>query len=237
MARWVIIPGKRMKRFAVLIVLGVMSLLVCSVLWQGTVATLGQQQERIIAIDAGHGGYDPGAITKQGTYEKTINLAIAKKVEEYLKPAGVKVIMIRNDDEDFVPEGARGRKTRKQLDLNYRIELATSAEAEALVSIHVNAIVGEQKSGAETFYHYKSDLGKQLAENIQQELIKISGMNKRIAKPGDFYIIKNIKMPSVIVEVGYLSNPKEEKKLLQDYYQDQLAKAIAKGIALYLELP
>ncbi len=238
MRRWLLIPGRNLKSLAVLIILLVMGSMLASVLWQGSVSAMGQTyQDRVVVIDAGHGGYDPGAITKQGTYEKHINLDVAKKVKQYLEPTGMKVILTRDEDEDYVSEGVTGRKSKKQTDLNYRINLATEAKADLFVSIHVNAVAGNQKSGAETFYHFKSDQGKQLAESIQQEMIKISGMNRRVAKPGDFYLIKNTTMPAVIVEVGYLSNPKEEKKLLQDWYQDQLAKAIAKGIALYMGLP
>lgn len=213
--------------------------LVFSVFWQGSVSALNQKAEgeRVIVIDAGHGGYDPGAITPQGTYEKDVNLAVAKKVGKYLEPSGMKIILTRDEDEDYVPDGVKGKKTKKQLDLNYRINLAAAAKAEAFVSIHVNAVSGAQKSGAESFYHYNSEKGKSLAEFIQRELIKIPEMNRRVAKPGDFYVVKNTTMPAVIVEVGYLSNPAEEKKLLQGWYQDQLAKAVAKGIAVYLGFP
>lgn len=235
MRRWVIIPGRGLKTFAALLVVSMMAVLLCTVLWQGSEAVMGRNF--VVVIDAGHGGYDPGAITQRGTYEKNINLDIAKKVQNLLGPTGMKVIMTRDEDEDYVPDGASGRRTKKQIDLNYRINTAAEAKADVFVSIHVNAIKGAQKSGAETFYHYKSDSGKQLAEAIQQELIKVPGMNRRIAKPGDFYVIKNTPMPAVIVEVGYLSNPNEEEKLLQDWYQDQIAKAIAKGIGVYMGVP
>jgi len=223
---------------AILLVIGVMITLVLSVFWQGTTAVVSQFEDRyVVMLDPGHGGYDPGAVSSQGIYEKAINLQIAQRVKEMLRPSGIEVFLTREEDLDYVPNGVKGKTTRKQIDLNRRIEMANEEKADILVSLHVNATVTGQNSGAETFYHYKSESGKRLAELIQQEMIKITGMNRRIAKPGDFYIIKNSNMPTVIVEVGYLSSPKEQKKLQQTWYQEQLSRAIAKGIANYFELP
>lgn len=232
MRKLVVIPGKGLKPLAALLVLGVMGALVFSVLWQGSAVFTAQLQERpIVALDPGHGGYDPGAITKQGVYEKELNLQVAQKVRELLLQSGIEVLLTREEDKDFA-EGVRGRNTKKQVDLNYRINLASEAKADIFVSLHINSATS-QKSGAETFYHYRSETGKRLADCIQNELIKIPGMNRRIAKPGDFYVIKNSTMPAVIVELGYLSNSNEQKKLQQAWYQDQLAHAVAKGIAHY----
>ncbi|MDR3600099.1 MAG: N-acetylmuramoyl-L-alanine amidase [Desulfosporosinus sp.] len=226
------------KKTAILLVLSVMGMLVLSVLWQGSAAVISHSAEgHVVMLDPGHGGYDPGAITAQGVYEKSINLEIAQKVKEMLVPSGIAVFLTREEDIDYAPDGVKGKTTKKQIDLNRRIEMANEAKADVFVSLHVNATATGQNSGAETFYHYKSESGKELAELIQQELIKIPGMNRRIAKPGDFYVTKNTSMPGVIVEVGYLSSLKEQKKLQQSWYQEQLARAIAKGIANYLNLP
>lgn len=235
MRKYVGIPG---KKSAILLVLSVMIMLVFSVLWQGSTAVVSHfEKGHIVMLDPGHGGYDPGAITKQGVYEKSINLQIAQKVKEMLGPSGIEVYLTREEDIDYVPDGVRGKTTKKQIDLNRRIDMAKEAYADVFVSLHVNATATGQESGSETFYHYQSESGKKLAELIQQELIKIPGMNRRIAKPGDFYIINNTSMPTVIVEVGYLSSVKEQKKLQQSWYQEQLARAIAKGIANYFVLP
>lgn len=226
------------QKTAILLVLSVMSMLVVSVLWQGSTAVVSNfENGHIVMLDPGHGGYDPGAITNQGVYEKSINLQIAQKVKEMLGPSGIGVFLTREEDIDYVPEGVKGRTIKKQIDLNRRIDMAKEANADLFVSLHVNATVTGQESGAETFYHFKSESGKRLAELVQQELIKIPGMNRRIVKPGDFYIINNTSMPAVIVEVGYLSSFKEQKKLQQSWYQEQLARAIAKGIANYFVLP
>ena len=231
MRKYIGIPGKKL---AILLVLSVMCMLVVSVLWQGSTSVASQfEKGHIVMLDPGHGGYDPGAITKQGVYEKSINLQIAQKVEEMLGPSGIEVFLTREEDVDYVPDGVKGKTTKKQIDLNRRIDMAKDANADIFVSLHVNATASGQDSGAETFYQFQSESGQRLAELIQQELIKVPAMNRRIAKPGDFYIIKNTKMPAVIVEVGYLSSMKEQKKLQQSWYQEQLARAIAKGIANY----
>ncbi|AFM39157.1 N-acetylmuramoyl-L-alanine amidase [Desulfosporosinus acidiphilus SJ4] len=226
------------KKTAIGFVIGVMSLLVFSVLWQGSTVVVSDLQEHyVVMLDPGHGGYDPGAISAQGIYEKSINLQIAQKVKEMLRPSGIEVYLTREDDIDYAPPGVKGKTTKKQIDLNHRIEMASQAKADVFVSVHVNATPQGRNSGAETFYHFKSKSGKELAELIQQELIKIPGMNRRIAKPGDFYVINNTSMPAVIVEVGYLSSAKEQKKLQQSWYQEQLSRAIAKGIACYFKMP
>lgn len=236
--RLVLVPGYLLKLGAALLVLVIMGMLIFSVFWQGSGAVAARLYEHhVVVLDPGHGGYDPGTITSEGLYEKELNLQIAQKVTNMLQPAGIEVIMTREEDRDFVPDGVRGRETRKQIDLNYRIGLAKQAQAEIFVSLHVNATATGRNSGAETFYHYASAEGQRLAETIQQELIKIPNMNKRVAKPGDFYIINNTSMPAVIVELGYLSNSSERKRLEQDWYQDQLARAVAKGIAVYFGLP
>jgi len=234
MNKYVRISG---NKTAILLVLSVMSMLVVSVLWQGSTAVVSFEKGHIVMLDPGHGGYDPGAITNQGVYEKSINLQIAQKVKEMLGPSGIGVFLTREEDIDYVPDGVKGRTIKKQIDLNRRIDMAKEANADLFVSLHVNATATGQDSGAETFYHSKSETGKRLAELIQQELIKIPGMNRRIVKPGDFYIINNTSMPAVIVEVGYLSSLKEQKKLQQSWYQEQLARAIAKGIANFFVLP
>lgn len=234
----VVIPGRRTQGMAVIIVLTLMLGLVVSVFYQGSAAVLGPQEIKYkVVLDAGHGGYDPGAITKQGIYEKEINLEMAKRIKELLGPAGIEISLTREEDIDYVPEGVRGRQSKKRADLNHRISLATQAEADALISLHLNATPSGRNTGAETFYHFQSESGKLLAETIQQELIKVPGMNRRIAKPGDFYLIKNSPMPAVIVELGYISNPKEFAKLQQPWYQDLLAQAVAKGVANYFGLP
>jgi len=238
MRRLVIIPGKQLWRLAAILVVVVMGCLLGSVVWQGSSAVVGYLGDRhVVVLDPGHGGYDPGAITSHGVYEKDLTLQVAQRVKELLDPSGIKIVLTRDEDEDYVPSGVKGKGTKKQIDLNQRILLASQAGGDVLVSLHVNSVAKGDNSGAETFYHYSSASGKRLAEAIQRELAKVPGMNRRVAKPADFYIIRNTAMPAVIVELGYLSNTVEQKKLQQAWYQDQLARAVAKGIISYFGLP
>jgi len=235
MRKLVLFPGKRYYSMAPLMALGYMLLIVVlTIAGFSKAVSVVTVDNRVVIIDPGHGGYDPGAISSQGVYEKNINLAISKKIRSQLEPAGAKVILTREDDRDFA-SGVRGGKSKKQTDLDHRIGLAEGADAEVFVSIHVNATPGGRKSGAETFYNEGSDEGKVLAESIQVELRQVPGMNKRVAKPGGYYITQKTKMTSVIVELGYLTNPIERKKLQQEAYQDELAKAISRGVLRYLE--
>jgi len=89
-------------KFAVVLVIGVMCTLVLSVFWQGSTAVVSQFENRyVVMLDPGHGGYDPGAITAQGVYEKSINLQIAQKVKEMLLPSGIEVFLTREEDVDY----------------------------------------------------------------------------------------------------------------------------------------
>lgn len=120
---------------------------------------------KIIVVDAGHGGIDPGAVGPSGVLEKDINLAVAKRLCQYLSQGGAMVIMTREDDHSF--------SNKKKADLDARIALAEKHKADIFVSIQGNAIQSTRWSGAQTFYHPRSEEGKRLALSVQQELIRI----------------------------------------------------------------
>ncbi len=192
-------------------------------------------ESKIIAIDPGHGGYDPGTIWGD-INEKDINLAISQKLTKRLESYGAKVILTRNGDYNYAIAGLHGRDA-KRYDLNQRIKLIESQKADTALTIHVNSVTKNSYEGAEAFYHPKSQEGKKLALAIQQELRTIPGMEKRMPKFSDCYMLRNTKMPAVLVEVGYLSNP-HERKLLQDpQYWDTLAGKITDGIVNYYNAP
>ncbi|NPV26594.1 MAG: N-acetylmuramoyl-L-alanine amidase [Firmicutes bacterium] len=192
-----------------------------------------QFSSKVVVIDAGHGGEDPGTI-HGSIYEKDINLAVALRLEKILLAQDVQVVMTRRTDIDYiVHRRLRGEKTRKQSDLDRRLEIANEHGADLLISLHVNCW-RKYQAGAEVFYNPQSDRSALLAQWIQQELRQIPGMTKRIAKAGDYYLIIQADMPAVIVEMGYLSSPKERQLLLTPTYQEQLAQAIAAGIVRYL---
>jgi N-acetylmuramoyl-L-alanine amidase len=214
----------------------IMAVLLGSVAWQGSNAVFNQKAKPyVVVIDPGHGGYDPGAVAAQAVYEKEITLQVSRRLQALLSGDGVKAVLTRDEDEDYVSDGVSGRKNKKRSDLDYRINMAAGIQADIFVSLHVNAVAKGNNSGAETFYYNLSAEGKRLAEAIQNELIGIPGMNRRVAKPGDYYVVKNTKMPAVIVELGYLSNSAERNKLQREDYQEELAVAIARGIARYFD--
>jgi len=188
--------------------------------------------QRII-IDPGHGGMDPGAIGPGGGLEKDINLQVALELAKILRQTGAEVMLTRENDRDF-STSPQGHAQRKQEDLKARAEIINKAGGDMLISIHVNSFPSDKWSGAKTFYERSSPEGKELAKAIQQSLSNIMGNTHREEKPIDAYLLNKTDMLGVIVEVGFISNPQEEKLLQDTAYQEKLAWAIYNGIAKYL---
>jgi N-acetylmuramoyl-L-alanine amidase len=186
----------------------------------------------VIVVDAGHGGFDPGAIGPGKNVEKDITLAISTKLSALLSQSGALVINIRDKDEDLAGDNFAGSLLeRKRKDLAARVAKAEENKADIFISIHTNADVSPRWTGAQTFYSAKSEKAKYIAIAIQDELTRILGNTTRKAKTGSYYITDKTDMTAVIVEVGFLSNPKEEKLLISNDYQDKVAYAIYSGIA------
>lgn len=201
-----------------------------------TVATL-NTKGKVVVIDAGHGGEDPGATsTYSGAKEKDLNLSIAFKLKELLEKAGYKVIMTRTEDV-LVYEGDNISNTSKRRqDLINRKKIMDESKADVVISIHMNGFKQTKYSGAQTFYTKNSPSSKKLAISIQDALRShLDSSNKREAllKADDIIITKDCKVTTVIVECGFLSNEAEEKKLIDPAYQSKLAEAIKLGIDKY----
>ena len=184
-------------------------------------------KEKIIVIDAGHGGFDPGAVSDSGTREDEINLKIANKLRRHLKDQGAKVVMTRKTD------GALGKNKRE--DMKKRVEIIKNSNADIVISIHLNKFQQSKYYGAQTFYIAGSQEGRKLAQCIQTKLIDIldRGNTRQIKAVSDLLILKAGQAPSVVVECGFLSNPQEERLLKTDEYQEQVAWAIYCGIMDY----
>lgn len=188
---------------------------------------------KIILLDAGHGGPDGGA-SAGTTLEKDIALEITKKVRDYLQEQGALVIMTREKDEDLADADTRGYSRRKVEDLKKRLKMINSTDIDLFVSLHLNAIPSARWSGAQTFYapHYKENA--RAAKFIQEELRRNLENTERRAKPiNQVYILKKAKKPGVLVEVGFLSNPREKTLLKKDSYQEKVAASINNGILRY----
>lgn len=187
---------------------------------------------KVIVIDAGHGGFDPGKAGPNGTKEDEINLQIAFKLKDYLEQSGATVIMTRTDDEKL--QGESGN-THKRRDMNYRKQVIQSSGADILISIHQNAFTQPKVKGAQVFYYHDSEKAKLLAGCVQNNIKTYADAEntRKIKSSKEYYILKIGEMPGVIVECGFLTNPEEEAKLAKDSYQDQMAWSIYVGIVDY----
>ena len=187
-----------------------------------------------IVIDAEHGGIDPGIIGINNALEKDINLEIALKLEQKLEAAGIKIVMTRTDDTGLYSESSTNKKVE---DMQERCKLIAESEPVFTVSIHQNSYVTEDIKGAQVFYYGQSEVGKELAETLQESLISlVDPDNHRQAKANEsYYLLKKTTSPTVIVECGFLSNSDEAALLVTSDYQDTLVDAICQGIFAYLE--
>jgi len=182
----------------------------------------------VIAIDAGHGGRDPG--TMYGNiYEKDINLAISKKLEEQLLSKGAIVYQVREEDEDFSYD-TDNRKKRS--DLLRRIKKIEDMNSDLYLSIHVNWYENASYHGAEVLYYDSLPQNKIIGNYIMEEFIDKLGSTRHLTTT-DLYMYQNIKVPGVLIECGFLSNPNERENLLNASYQEKIAKAITSAIVRY----
>ena len=170
-----------------------------------------------------------------GTTEAATNLKIALKLQNLLEQSGTIVILTRSDENAIYDIEAKTLKQKKISDIHNRVKIGNESSADLFVSIHLNKIPQQQYDGWQTFYKQGSEEGKKLAISIQNNLNEaIQKENNRVAKTiENIYIIKHVEIPITIVECGFLSNPTEEKKLLEDDYQNRLAWGIYNGIIDY----
>ena len=190
---------------------------------------------KTIVIDAGHGKPDEGAQSGSGTTEAETNLKIALKLQNLLEQSGSSVILTRSDENAIYYLDTKTLKQKKISDIHNRVKIGNESSADIFVSIHLNKIPQQQYDGWQTFYNANSSEGQKLATLIQNNLNDaIQKENNRVAKSIDnIYIVKHVEIPTTIVECGFLSNPEEEKLLLDDEYQNKLAWGIYNGIIDY----
>ena len=164
-----------------------------------------------IAIDAGHGGNDSGAIGPSGVMEKTVTLRVALALEQLLKAEGATVIMTRHDDVEVSP---LGKKASAVEELKARCEVANRANADIFVSIHADSFTNPNARGS-TGYYYSlgSPKSRQLADLIRRGLIEQIKTPSRGTQPCNFYVVRNTDMPATLVELAFISNPDEERLL------------------------
>lgn len=190
--------------------------------------------DKLVVIDPGHGGIDPGALGSNGVHEKDIVLEVSKKLSETLRQSGAQVLITRESDQDLSDPELRNLYKIKVQDLTRRVELANQNNADIFLSIHVNSFPDKRERGAQTFSQPGSEESKKLAEAIQKELNNFLENPGRKAKQVDYFANRMTKMPSVIVEIGFISNPGEEKLMLDPVYQNKIAWSVYAGIARYM---
>lgn len=187
---------------------------------------------RIVVIDPGHGGIDPGCHLGDIT-EKEISLAVGRLLAEELESQGSSVHITRTADVELSPYG-RTQRTRHGRDLEARVLLAESYEGEIFVSLHVNAAASERMGGGMVFYHKSSEEGRLLAQAILTHLKEVTPGNQNAVLPADFYVLRHSRMPAVLVEMGFLTHRTDRELLQSQDGKRRIAQAIAQGIADYL---
>ena len=179
---------------------------------------------------------DEGAVGLFGTTEQAINLSISLKLQKLIEQCGAKVILTRSDENGIYSIDSKSIREKKVSDIKNRVDLGNNSNADIFISIHLNKYPpSEIYRGWQTFYQDKNDESKNLATLIQNNINKnIDYENNRTPmKITDVYIMKNVTIPTVIVECGFLSNSEETTLLKDDTYQYKLAWGIFLGIQEY----
>lgn len=174
---------------------------------------------RVVVLDPGHGGHDPGALGARGTPEKEVVLAVSLRLRELLRDKGARVVMTRADD--------------TAVGLYERAEVARSAGADVFLSVHANWTWGKSIRGVEAYY-YPGGEGGFLAEAAVRQLARRLGAPARGAMPADFVVLRETPAPAALVEVGFLSNPAEESLLADPGYREEVAAALAAAVEEFL---
>ncbi len=185
---------------------------------------------KIITVDPGHGGRDAGT-SYQGLYEKDLNLDISKVLKKVLEKAGAKVYMIRNDDSDL---SSKWDSAKKRGDLYRRILKIQENKSDLYLSIHINYHYYSSVSGAEVLYHPINPNNLVLAESIMNEFKNDLKTDRKVIKT-NLYLYSNTRVPGVLIECGFISNPNERYLLQKESYQEKISNSITKGVENYFK--
>jgi len=183
---------------------------------------------KVIYIDPGHGGADPGTIYKD-IYEKDINLDICLKLQKVLESEGAIVYLTRYGDYDL----SNNSYSRKKSDLNNRAKIVNESGADIYISIHLNSISSSTWKGAQVFYNNKNNENVKIAKILQNQLKEDLNTNREYKKLTNQYMYKLISVKGVLAEVGFITNPNERYLLKQQEYQYKIADSLTKGIIKY----
>ena len=194
--------------------------------------------QRVIVIDAGHGGIDRGTIgVVTGNYESDLNLWTARLLYQKLEAVGLRSIMTRQDENGLYGDLSPGFKRR---DMQRRAEIIKQSSPIITISIHMNKYTAPTRRGAQVYYQKGDSSAQSLANAIQStlnaEINLTEGGRSFSSLAGDYYVCRVSPCPAVIVECGFLSNPEDDRLLDTEEYRQKIANAIKNGICEYLAL-
>ena len=201
--------------------LGFLGAGLCITTWAGTASKRSRlaedqapRQSNVVVIDAGHGGFDRGGIPGQRVAEKTMTLDVALRLQKALQDDGYRVVMTRETDV-FVPLGTR-------------VAIANSYPNGILVSIHFNAARRSGASGIETYFYSRDSLA--LASSIHYHVAGGAPSSNRGVRRRGYFVLRRTRIPAVLVELGFLTNPTEARYVQNSSYRQKLAEEIARGV-------
>ena len=186
---------------------------------------------RIIYLDAGHGGIDAGAEVNN-IIEKDLNLLLVKKLEKELISRGAVVYLTRDGDYDL----STTTINRKRSDLSNRAKLINKSNCDMYISIHLNSTTSSKWRGLQIFYSSVNKNNKKIANVINEELKNNLSNVRDIKLDNEYYMYKQINIPGILIEAGFISNPNDNYLLRSEEYQDKLIKNIANGIVNYFNI-
>lgn len=192
------------------------------------------ERDNIIVIDPGHGGEDGGAISVSGKMESAYNLEIAQRLNDLFHLLGYGTKMVRIYDESVYTEG-HTLAEKKVSDLKNRVQMVNKEENAILVSIHQNTFLDSRYWGAQVFYGPKGK-SRELAERMQITFCQTlnPGSNREIKKADGIYLMQHIDCTGILIECGFLSNPREDAMLQTKQYQQKLCAVIAGTLSQFL---
>ena len=183
--------------------------------------------DRVIVLDPGHGGSDAGAIGPSGVTEKYVALEVSLKARDLLTASGYQVVMTRTTDVDVAAPGVPD-----STELQARVDKAPP-NAALFISVHCNAFSNGKANGMETYHAPTAVQGARLARLLNEELERLGGLSNRGVKAARFYVMTHSQCPASLIELGFITNPREEQLLASDDYQQKLAQAITNAVNRY----
>ena len=190
-------------------------------------------QKPVVILDPGHGGIDGGAVSRDGTLEKDLNLAVSEELGRLLYAQGFQVVYTRTDD--TMPDAGHAGASRKMNDIAARLDVMKAHPGALFISIHMNKYPGESPRGTQIYYAAKQTGSLALAEAIRSSVLRIQPDHKRetVGKTDGIYLLEHASGTAVLIECGFLSNPTEAEKLNDPAYRTRLAAYLCAGICSY----